>query len=224
MEEYSINCYLPLCEQYERMAQSFFQQYNDLNAKHTNLGKPKDYLEDPVGASVQMQLTLDILHAAIASIVFEAFAIESYVNFWGAYRLGDESYYSNYESTNKKKSTLEKMKQICKDEFKSPYPTGGTHYAHLKALLKKRDRLAHNKSTGYLVSCQNGQYVDEFDNAYKEYAFIFESLDEDMKLYKEVKNNLAKCSGKPEPTEELVQKAYSVMERSLINIISPLLP
>lgn len=224
MEDYSINCYISLCEQYEGMAQSFFQQYSDLKAKQAKLGNSIDYLENPVGGIQQTQLSLFILQAAISAIVFEALAVESYVNFFGAYRLGDAKYYSDIESPKHKNSALEKMKLICKEEGFSRYPAGGTHYVHLRTLFDKRDMLAHNKPKGHLVSFQDGKHTDEFNDAYKEYTFIFNNLAVDMNMYTEVKENLTRCSGKQEPLAELMQNACSVMEKSLHNMISPLIP
>ena len=69
MSKNEFSGYVPLCEQYNGLAQSFYKQYQEVQAQKGG--------------------ELYALQAAICAVVFEAFAIESYVNFFGAYTLGD---------------------------------------------------------------------------------------------------------------------------------------
>lgn len=222
MNDISINAYVPLCEQYNDIAQSFFQQYKDLRDEQASLGKPIDYFEKPNEAEHQTFLSIGILRTAIGAVVFEAFAIESYVNFWGASLLGDSQFYEKYESGKKgqKYSTIEKIKLICKDDFQSPYPTGGTHFSNLKALFSKRDRLAHNKPKGHKIELIENALHSEFESADKEISFVFDNLETDMTMYSELKTNLTHCSGKPEPMNTLIEELKKACLKCETNILT----
>lgn len=221
MEEISVNAYLPLCEQYNSLAQSFYQQYLDIKGQLTQLGKPADLLDNPSLAITQNALTMGMLQTAISAVVFEAFAIESYVNFFGAYILGDSTYYSTYESgeRGKRYSTIEKVKMMCKDEFKSPYPTGGKHFVALKGLFTKRDKLAHNKPKGHEISSKNGNGFDDYYEAISEISFIYEGLEQEMALYDEVKEKLTASSKQHEPIAAFLESAATAIAKNVVQMV-----
>lgn len=220
MDNIKIDAYVPLCEQYNSLAQSFFQQHLYYKNELNKLGKSVDYFDNPALASKQNEYTIAMLQTAICAVVFEAFAIESYTNFFGAYRLGDSLYYSIYESEEKGKkySTLCKIKMLCKDEFKSPYPTGGVHFVTLKSLFNKRDRLAHNKPKGYEFTLETSHYFDAYYEAMSELSFIYENLEKEMALYDEVKENLTTASGQREPIAEMLSNAKDAIAKSMANM------
>lgn len=183
-------------------------------------------------------MTLDNLRetAAICAIVFEALAIESYVNFWGASILGDAVFFSKYEpqkgATSSEtikphyRSTLDKMKAICKEEFGNPYPTDGIHYSTLKGLFQKRDRLVHNKPKGHLLELAPFNY-DSPEAAYKDYVevfeeigFIYEKIDDELRLYEEVKANLKSCSGKPDASEQQFLKSIEQIAKQMSAMVN----
>ena len=217
MDNITVNSYLPLCEQYNSLAQSFFQQHLDLKAKLERFGKPIDFFENPILASKQNELTIGVLQTAIGAVVFEAFAIESYVNFFGAYKLGDSTYYSRYESGEKGKrfSTIEKIKLLCKDEFNSPYPTGDKHFCILKSLFSKRDRLAHNKPKGHEISIEHSNSFDDYYDAMSEIVFVYEGLEQEMTLYDAVKANLTASRGQEEPVSDFLETAKAAIIKSV---------
>lgn len=221
MEEISVNAYLPLCEQYNSLAQSFYQQHLEFYGQLTQLGKPVDLIDDPSLATTQNTLVLEMLQSAICAVVFEAFAIEAYVNFFGAYILGDSTYYSTYESgePGKKYSTIKKMKMMCKDEFQSPYPTGGNHFVVLKGLFSKRDKLAHNKPKGYEISAKNGNTFEDYYEAISEISFIYEGLAQEMALYDEVKENLTTSSNKQEPIAAFLDSAATAIAKNMVQMV-----
>lgn len=226
MNNITVNSYLPLCEQYNSLAQSFFQQHLDLKTELERFGKPIDFFENPVLASKQNELTMGVLQTAICAVVFEAFAIESYVNFFGAYKLGDSTYYSRHESGEKGKrySTIEKIKLICKNEFNAPYPTGDKHFCTLKSLFSKRDRLAHNKSKGHEISVENSNSFDDYYDAMSEIAFIYEGLEHEMSLYDSVKANLTASSGQKEPIAGFLETAKAAIIQSIYQMEEPIKP
>lgn len=221
MEEISVNAYLPLCEQYNSLAQSFYQQHLEIKDKLTQLGKPADLFDNQSTAITQNALTMGMLQTAICAVVFEAFAIESYVNFFGAYILGDSIYYSSYESgeRGKKYSTIDKMKMMCKDEFQSHYPTGGKHFVALKGLFTKRDKLAHNKPKGHEISTRNGNSFDDYYEAISEISFIYEGLEQEMVLYDEVKKHLTASSKRQEPIAAFLESTSTAIAKNMVQMI-----
>ena len=221
MEEISVNTYLPLCEQYNSLAQSFYQQHLDMKDKIAQLGKSADLLENPSLANTQNMLTIGMLQTAISAVIFEAFAIESYVNFFGAYILGDSAYYSTYESGEYRKrySTIEKIKMMCKVEFKTSYPTGGKHFAVLKGLFTKRDKLAHNKPKGHEISTKSGSNFYDYDEAITEISFIYEELEQEMALYDAVKENLTASSKQQEPIASFQENVATAIAKSFVQMV-----
>ena len=222
MDNIKVDAYLPLCEQYNSLAQSFFQQHLYFKNESKQLGKSVDYFDNPIQALKQNECAIAMLQTAICAVVFEAFGIESYTNFFGAYRLGNSLYYSNYESGEKGKrySTLCKIKMLCRDKFKSPYPTGGTHFTTLKSLFDKRDKLAHNKPKGYEFTVTESHCFDDYYEAMSELSFIYENLEKEMALYSEVKENLAAASGQQEPIAEWISNAQDAIAKSIANMIT----
>lgn len=220
MDEISVNMYMPLCEQYNSLAQNFYQQYLIQRNEAIRVGKSFDFFENPEAAILQSKRNIIILQLAICSVVFECFAIESYVNFWGAYRLGDDAYYSKYE-TKPRYSTIEKIKLLCKDEFNSPYPTGGKHFATLKRLFTKRGQLAHDKPKGHMISNLNGNTFDDYNEAISALSFVASGIDEELQLYQTVKENLSIASKLPDPVVELQERAGNAIEASIEQMINP---
>lgn len=199
MKELRLRAYLPLCEQYEAMAQNFFKQYQDLSKETNQFGESYDILENPHEALDMCAAKMHAFQAAICAIVFEAFAIESYVNLFGAYHMGDSAYREKYESSKPHYSTIEKIKLLCKNEFQTPYPTGGSHFAALKNIFKKRGKLAHNKPASHEITAKSESPFDDYSEAIEEVSFVTNGLDEEMKLYQTVKQNLISASKQPDP-------------------------
>ena len=96
-----MNCYFTFCEQYAAMAKSFYSQYH----QHQENAK-----SSTPSASIAME------QAAICAVIFQALAVESYVNLFGSVVLGDDVFRCRYESEIDKKhraSTIDKIKNIC---------------------------------------------------------------------------------------------------------------
>lgn len=77
---------------------------------------------------------------AIETILFEAFAVEAYINYYGEKKLGTERFYREYENNKdgRKRSTLYKYREIVGIKEESEI------YKKLKTLLDARNDLAHN--------------------------------------------------------------------------------
>ena len=199
--------YFPLCQQYAAMAQSFYSQYQQSTAGNDIL------------TSIAME------QAAVCAVIFQALAVESYVNLFGSVTLGDENFRCNYESKTDSKhryNTIEKIKHICKDEFSNPYPTDGKHFEVLKGLFSKRDRLVHQKSKPYNIEKRPLNYdnmaeqYDDYLHAYEaEIGFIYERLEDEMKVYEELRENLTRCSGREEVIKSLLGKYMEEMNKTI---------
>ena len=199
MSKNEFSGYVPLCEQYNGLAQSFYKQYQEVKAQKGG--------------------ELYALQAAICAVVFEAFAIESYVNFFGAYTLGDNTFYSTYESGQRgnRFSTIDKIKGFSKKEGIQRYPTGGKHFVTLKGLLYKRDQLAHNKPRMHTLRKEDG--FEDYNEMSKEISFVYQNLDEELKLYDEVKMNLSIACDVAEPISEMILDAAKAIGESILELL-----
>ena len=86
--------YLPFCEQYAAMAQCFYSQYQQSAAGN-------DVID-----SIAME------QSAICAVIFQALAVESYVNLFGSVILGDENFRNNYESETDKNTDSVRLKKL----------------------------------------------------------------------------------------------------------------
>ena len=202
-----MNCYLPLCEQYASMAKSFYFQYQESAESYDSF------------ASIAMEQT------AICAVIFQALAVESYVNLFGSVVLSDDVFRCRYESETDKRhrvNTIDKIRKICNEELHSPYPTSGEHFRTLKGLLDKRNRLVHPKSKPHAIEkCpfnyqkledSYSDYIQAFD---EEIGFIYNNLEAEMQIYSDLKRNLARCNGGTEVIESLRNNLEKEIEKTI---------
>lgn len=224
------------CERYNAIAQDFYEQFINAQAALNACSCPMDLFEANEETYRYYALFDAKENAALCAIIFEALSIEAYVNFWGASLLGDDIFYSKYEferkstegSSKKRRSlnTLDKIKKICKEEYHTPYPTDGVHYCALKKLFQNRDRLVHYKPKQYCISRPSPKqlYTPEMYNDYldacKELDFIFDGIDDQMRLYQEVKDNLAKCSGKTDPFYQQLEDTGKEIGKAIVDMLN----
>ena len=193
-----INTYNPLCQYFDNMAQKCYFQYSESSKELNELPQAIDVLSEPTLFEKQMALEQRKIYSAIGAVTFEAIAIEAYVNFFGAYYI--EDFYIRYENSRHRLSTLEKIKQICKSEYGHAYPTDGQHFRYLKGLFLKRDRLVHSKPYAHNIS---GEGFDGYEAAMEEIDFLYKNIENELKLYDEVKKKLSECTGEKDANESL---------------------
>lgn len=192
--------YIMNCEKYAEMASGFYSQYLDVKSiyatiPHNNI----DIIEEPF-TYVKALEGFNLMETyAIASIVFQALAIEAYINLLGVYILGEEVFYKEYEPPKKPKGfrylpSIEKLKKICSDNFSQSFPEDTS--THIEELFEKRNRLVHSKPRPYYVKMSNS-YNDnpqanhtDIDAFFKEKSFVFDDIDFQMNLYKELKGKI----------------------------------
>ena len=184
-----MDCYFTFCEQYATMAKSFYFQYHQ-------------YQENAKSGDSSASMAME--QAAICAVIFQALAVESYVNLFGSVVLGDDVFRCRYESEIDKKhraSTIDKIKNICNIELGNPYPTSGEHFRILKGLIDKRNKLVHPKSKPHTIENRpfnykkpeesRSDYVQAFN---EEIGFIYNNLESEMFVYDDLKKNLARCN------------------------------
>ena len=144
-----MDVYPMLCENYNGMSQSFYAQYKDAE-RYLKSMKCDDWdILSPATDETEKYVTAQSmrLHSAIAAIVFQALAVEAFVNLYGAQKVGDEAFYSKYDF--KGATTLSKLKAICKhgrgvedlslDERRNLYKHFEDVYLAVRSLCKDRN-------------------------------------------------------------------------------------
>lgn len=120
-----------------------YLQYAELAMKHYLLAK-EEYItfKDnkflvPAGYSCT-----NFEDNCMITIVFSTMAIESFLNDYAAACMGDANFYDSFD----KLDILAKFQLIAKCILEKDFNKGCSYYSLLKALIKKRNLLIHNKS------------------------------------------------------------------------------
>ena len=129
-------------EQYSRISKKFYEDY--LSAKYVcqNIDKIISFDFDP---NRYLNFLLAQLHkeddAAVAVLIFQAMAIESYANLMGAYFLDETTFYEKKE----RKFIEKKLTDIIKAIDKKP---PADLIKKIEVLFEKRNALVHQKPRG----------------------------------------------------------------------------
>lgn len=205
-----------ICENYDQMSQNFYEQYSEATDYLSSLGCKNWDLLSHTAEENEYYLTAmsQRFHSALAAVVFQALAVEAYVNLYGAMKIGEAKYYKDYESSTNKKSTRDKIKKICKDVLGRDYPTDTKAYSHLCELLRDRDRIVHTKP--HSVKIEETTVVPRYSELMEQYDFIFQNLSEKMQSYRELKRTLSEMGG---DVEDCVQLSYKQSKQAICNEI-----
>lgn len=206
-----------LCETYNKISQQAYEEYSELIIYQKSLGCAYwDFLEHTEEENAKyMSAMQDRERSALTAIVFQALAIESFVNLFGVQRIGEEVYYSEYET--KGSTTLGKLKKICKEFLKKPYPTNDKDYSTLTSLLKKRDLIVHTKPRTVSI---DGEVIS-YEEFMSQTEYIHKNICEEIKSYENLKRKLAMLEGKE---IDLIQENYQELIKCLSdNIIEMIL-
>jgi len=178
-------------EQYSKMANMCYAEYLRLK---TFYDSGKFIVEDDVNGKniiTAINLSQKIDENYIGAIVFEAMAIESYVNLMGAYLTNEKTYYNEAE----KKSAKGKLKYISKKIGKD-FPEDLLE--RIRGLFTKRNDLVHQKPKAIVIDIQNGNretIMREKNKLDKALFLDLENIDADMKLYDELKSTVKVVRG-----------------------------
>ena len=186
------NMYFTLCEDFENMAQEHYRVYCEAKQEY----------DQSIHSNVSSSNILPakkMLWAACSAVVFEAIAIEAYVNLLGSYLMGDR--YIEQDRC-KKQPTLDKLRMLCKDEIKKLYPANHM-YEIMRNLFIKRDRIVHTKPCPHTFEIKPFNYTDiesnysDYISAFsKEIGFLYEGLKEQMQSYSVLVQNINALLGK----------------------------
>lgn len=205
------------CQKFANMAENFYQEYltqRDAYAKIPHKNIPVENIESCFFAYSIFELLQD---NAISAIIFQALAVEAYINLFGVYELGEEAFFTRYEPPKNNrpkgfhyKSSIEKLKSICKEVYNLDFPA--SDISPLQALFDKRDRLVHNKPRPYalekpVIKLPTHPDYKDFDGYSNEETFIFDKLDLDMEQYKQLQKTIKNIrSAEYELVEEITTK------------------
>lgn len=182
--------YIIRSNQYARMSEAFYSDYLAARNTHDKIDGVFSPTEAPVeNAAYKLAYTEQMDDAAIAAIVFQALAIEAYVNLMGAYLIGEEVFYKRHE----RKSTFEKLDIVLQE-------IGGSLSADLKErialLFKKRNRFVHQKPKAYHLEPKPYDYknpeanFNEINEFFREITFSYENIDMEIHIYAELQESI----------------------------------
>lgn len=188
-----MNLYPILCENYNEISRTFYDKYKAGIEKYRDSGCIWDFNEHTPEENYDYRKTRrDTYNSALGAIVFQAIAVEAFVNLFGAYRLGDEVFYSDIEKTGA--TTSDKLKNIYRRLYGGNYPTNTVEYNRLMSLLNKRNRIVHTKPKA--LSMQDEEITPNYGVFMEQVDFIFSNIDDEMKSYETLKRTIRELENK----------------------------
>lgn len=203
-------CVLPmLCETYNQISQNAYKEYVDVITYLKSLEHDVwDCCEHTIEQNVNFTLAMQKRQiSAITAIVFQALAVEAFINLFGAQRIGEATFYTQYECRGT--TTLEKLKKICKNFLHQPYPTQDKAYSMLTSLLHKRDAIVHTKPRSIAI---NGTPIS-YDDFMSQSEYVYKNIDEEIESYEKLKRIMAALEGKK---KDLIEENLD----SILNILN----
>jgi hypothetical protein len=120
-------------------------------------------------------------HAMMISIVFQAFAIEAYVNFIAVNLYEENEFFGGFE----KKATMGKINKIFSEKLRSDFTKNTEIYDLVHTTFDLRDKLAHFKSKR--IDLRTIQDNPEIYNPYELSIEHYEKIDEVIMAYPKFK-------------------------------------
>ena len=181
-----------LCETYNEISQQAYKEYIEAITYLKSLGLDVwDYCDHTKEQNEKYTSAMQKREkSAITAIVFQALAVEAFINLFGAQRIGETTFYTQYECRGS--TTLGKLKKISKEFLHKPYPTEGKAYSMLISLLNKRDSIVHTKPKAVTI---NGEPID-YDDFMSQTEYIYKNIDGELECYEKLKRSMASLEGK----------------------------
>ena len=203
--------YILMCEIFNNISIENYNRYKISNTKINNMSdefNSYDFLDHSEKENaeflVQMQTNND---AAISAIVFQALAVEAYINYFCIAKIGEVRFENEYDK--KHISTKEKLKKICKEVLNKNFPTDSKEYIEFIDLFNKRNKLVHYKIKG--IDIKNSSDKEYYQNLNDQFLFIFEEIDNLMNVYKNLKKTLSQLDGTDIDLVELEKRKYLLL-------------
>jgi hypothetical protein len=183
-----------LCEIFYNMSREQYTSYLDSRKKIDELCEGKKYFDVLSHSKEENTLFHSLYHksnsSAISSIVFQAFAVESYINFYGAKKLGKNTFNDHYERINIKDKIVI-IPKVCTGRS---FPKGEKVYELIKKLFTQRDKLVHHKGKGInFKECTEEAFVSIM---HSNIEFVFDDIDELVNTYPMLIKTLATLEDK----------------------------
>lgn len=178
-----------MCNQFSK---EFYQEYVLLRDEVNALNNQKiswDYLSHRPEENQKFDdYSYRARRNAIASVVFQALAVESLINLYGTYKLGDK-----FNKEFERKPTLKKLCLLCKEITQKEFPIKDSLYAGLEDLFNKRNDLVHYKAHSIDSRESSDEEFEEFMG--KSVAYVFSDIEKNVGLYDSLKNKLQELEG-----------------------------
>lgn len=217
--------YDSMCNRYASMAEDFYLQSKALE----EFEGLKEYpLPEAAELYVKhLAVVEQRTRLVIAAIVFQALAIEAYVNLFGVYELGEDRFFKEFEPPRNNRpqgfrplNTIDKLKMICKEELGQPFPA--EHIEKIRQLFTTRDRLVHSKSKPRSIRKQKFDYLKPEKNyedlfaLAEELSFFYDGIEEHMELYRILQDDIMVIRGaEKELTVEISDRWLSDIGRAV---------
>lgn len=220
--------FIPVCETYYYISCKYFEQYKFAEnwLRKNNPSFSWDILSHKYEENQEFKNICDLKrNSAYIAVVFQAMAIEGFVNLIGSAYMGDG--YRKYE----KKSALVKIKIIRENVFAVDEPLENGLKEKLKKLFKKRNNLVHAKPREIPLKRLTTEEVlneeirknDErefFQSLHDECYFVFDRIDEDMTVYMDLKKSITELE---KETEDIVSRITNNYEEQINKTICEIL-
>ena len=170
-----------LSEIFYNMSREQYHTYKDCRKKLDELCKGKKYFDVLSHSQEENTLFHSLYHksysSAIASVAFQAFAVEAYINFYGAKKLGKSTFNDHYERI----SIKDKIVIIPRIATSRDFPKGEKIYELVKKLFTQRDKLVHHKGKSInFKECTEESFQSIMHGNLE---FVFDDIDELVNTY-----------------------------------------
>lgn len=192
---------------YAEMAGTFYENYLRFEQACQDLPQSFDVESDPETINKTCYYLNGKRKNAVAATVFQALAIEAYINLLGMYSMGEEEYYRRFE----KKPPTEKLKKICNFIGRS-YPKD--HLSQIRAFFDdKRNPLAHEKPRFFPVEVKPFDVMhpeksyEDIEEFFREDNYLYSNIGAEKNLYRELQDHVKTVrNAEKELIEEIQEK------------------
>jgi len=195
--------------QYARISQDSYGDYLRAKERYKSMGEVKDIdISISLEKYIKMcQLATFMDDAAVIAVIFQALAVEAYVNLAGMYIIGEKEYYKKHE----KSSTFSKM---CIIERALGKKFSDELKGKISALLVKRNELVHQKPRSFTIGITEYNYDDKTENFsdiekfFDDFKYATENIDENMLIYSLLQKELTAIRNSGRELIDEIQSKY----------------
>ena len=189
------NFYIIRSNQYAKMAEGFYTEY--LEAKRFCEKISKLEVKKENANDYYANLMINVWkrdESAIAAVLFQALAVEAYLNLLGITLFGEKKYYKRIEQTG-----IETKYKKIEEKLGQPLPKELT--VRIDRLFEKRKNFVHQKPKAYRIGLVEYDYsnpeesFEDIDAYMKELAYAEENIEDDMGIYRDLQESVRVLRG-----------------------------